>query len=145
MSGLGLGRFPIMPGTVGTLCGIPLAWALAEYLGPLGSALVLVVLWLVGVPLCTRAAAAAGKHDPGWIVWDEIVTLPWVVWGLGSVSPTVLGVAFVLHRVFDITKPPPARQLERLPAGWGIMADDVAAAFYAALTLRLLIYAGWLG
>lgn len=97
---------------------------------------ILLGLWLVGVPLCTRAATQAGLKDPGWIVWDELVTLPWVLLGVPRLSLGWLLLGFVLHRVFDIVKPPPARQSEKLPGGWGIMADDLVASIYAALAMQ---------
>lgn len=76
--------------------------------------------------------------DPGPVVWDEIATVPLVflLWPSGITWLWLL-VGFGLHRLFDITKPPPCRQLERLPEGLGVMVDDVAAAGYAAI-----VYAG---
>lgn len=131
-----------MPGTVGTLWGLPLAWGLANHCPPWAQATVTVVLVLIGVPLCTRAAEQlGGKKDPGSIVWDEIASFPIVFWG-HAMTPWTLALGFLLHRLFDITKPPPTRSLERLPRGWGIMADDVMAALFANASLWLL---RWLG
>jgi phosphatidylglycerophosphatase A len=98
-------------------------------------------LLLVGVPLCTAAgrALARGK-DPGAIVWDEIASVPIVFLAVPITNWRVAFAGFFLHRLMDTTKPPPARQLERLPEGLGVMADDVAAGVYAGLALFLLAW-----
>ena len=145
-TGLGVGFVPVAPGTVGAVWGLPLALAIVQL--PLaGQAAAIIAIFLVGVPICTAAARhLGGAKDPGSIVFDEIASLP-VVFFLVPVrgwSWTIALVGFVLHRIFDITKPPPARQLERLPTGLGIMADDFAAAVYANLALRLVIWSGLL-
>lgn len=145
-TGFGVGLIPFAPGTFGALWGLPLAWALA-WLPPAGQAAVIIALFLASVPVCTAAARhlGAGK-DPGAIVLDEIVSLPVVFFMVPAENwhwkLAVTG--FVLHRLFDITKPPPARQLERLPKGLGIMADDFAAAVYAGLSLHLVLWSGML-
>lgn len=127
-----------MPGTVGTLWGLPLAWQLSLHAPAWLQGMVTLALVAVGVPLCTRAAAQlGGKKDPGSIVWDEIASFPIVFWG-HAMTPLTLALGFVLHRLFDITKPPPTRVLERWPRGWGIMADDLMAAVYANLALWAL-------
>jgi phosphatidylglycerophosphatase A len=109
--------------------------------------LILVMLILVGVPICGWAAQALGKKDPGAVVWDEFVTVP-VVFLFVPLSlwrhPWVLAVGFVLHRVFDISKVPPVSYTERLPGGWGIMLDDVVAALYAAVCMWVIGYLGWM-
>ncbi|MCE9556038.1 MAG: phosphatidylglycerophosphatase A [Planctomycetes bacterium] len=148
-TGLGFGYAPFMPGTFGALWGLPLAWAISHIppVGPLPvwaiQALVIVAAFAVGVPLCTAAAAQLGKKDPSAVVYDEIATMPIVFFLLpfGGNWPIWVWIAgFVLHRIFDILKPPPARQLERLPTGLGIMADDAAAALYACGALHLLVW-----
>jgi phosphatidylglycerophosphatase A len=91
---------------------------------------------LAGVPLtgaANRALGAAKDHQA--IVWDEIASLPVVFFLVPMTSWRIAAAGFVLHRLFDITKPPPANWLERLPEGWGIMADDLMAAIYAGLAL----------
>lgn len=152
-TGLGFGFAPWMPGTVGAIWGLPLAFAVAHLAWPAGQLAAIVACFLVGVPICAVAARAlGGKKDPGAIVWDEIASLPIVFLGI---APERLGVGdlaaadwrlyaagFLLHRVFDIAKPPPARQVERLPGGWGIMADDAVAAAMGCASLHLL---DWLG
>lgn len=148
-TGLGFGFSPWMPGTVGAIWGLPLAFAVAHLALPAEQLAAIAACFLVGVPICAVAArASGGKKDPGAIVWDEIASFPIVFLGI---APQRLGVGdlaaadwrlyaagFVLHRIFDIAKPPPARQVERLPGGWGIMADDAMAAAMACASLHLL-------
>jgi phosphatidylglycerophosphatase A len=90
----------------------------------------IVISIAVGVPAATIAARESGRHDPGFVVIDEVAG-QWIAL-LGSPADWRHGLlALILFRLFDITKPFPARQLERLPAGWGIVFDDVAAGLYA--------------
>ncbi len=92
---------------------------------------------LLGIPAATIVAAESGKNDPGFVVIDEVA---------GQLLTLVLAVAnwkyllagFILFRGFDIWKPPPVRQLEALPAGWGIMLDDIGAGLYALLIMLAL-------
>lgn len=80
-------------------------------------------------------ARARGREDPGPVVIDEaagyLFTVAWLPHG-----PWTAAAGFVLFRVLDILKPPPARQLERIPGGWGIVLDDVAAGVIGHLLLR---------
>lgn len=151
----GIGLVPFAPGTFGTLAGIPLSLAtgaaatwLAGLIGGAGpvatvviEALLLVPVVAAGVPICTRAAAGLGLgKDPGPIVFDEAAALPLVLLVVppAARTPAMLAAAFALFRLFDITKPFPCRRLEALPAGLGIMADDQAAAVWAAACLALV-------
>jgi phosphatidylglycerophosphatase A len=102
-----------------------------------------VAVTLVGIPAATRAARAAAKKDPGFVVIDEVagqlislvaVPLKWKTFLAG----------LILFRVFDILKPPPVRQMERLPGGTGIVLDDVAAGIYALAVMQLLLHLGLL-
>ena len=145
----GVGRLGLAPGTAGAAVGAVAAAGLAAAELPLPvEASLLVAVNLVGVPICTRAVALLGRgSDPGAIVYDEAASLPLglLVVPPAARSPVVIAVAFLLHRLFDISKLPPGRQLERLPAGLGIMADDWAAAAWMALglvALRWLAQAG---
>lgn len=151
-TGSWIGLVPFAPGTFGSLWGIPLALALWQIpaIGPMDAVwvqlVVLIALVASGVPLCTLAAKRLGGKDPGSIVYDEFVCLPIVYFLLpvDSMEPIykiiVIASGFILFRIFDISKLPPARQFERFPGGLGIMADDVAAAIYANLTMQLLYY-----
>ena len=148
-TGLGAGFSPVMPGTVGSLWGLPLAWAIGQIPAagglpaPALQAAVIVLLCAIGVPLCTAAGKQFGQKDPGAIIWDEIAAMPIVFWMVPTEPlnrPLVLAAGFVLFRVFDISKLPPIKRLERLPAGLGVMADDWLAAVYAAVSLQLLLW-----
>ena len=136
-TGLGVGYLPGAPGTVGSLWGLAIAAGLDRSgLTVGGQALIVGFLVLLGVPLCGQAAEQFGRRDPGQVVFDELAALPivffFVPWGGRAAA-----LGFVWFRIFDILKPWPTRRLERLPGGWGIMADDVMAAFYAAATTWL--------
>lgn len=148
-TGLGVGRVLPAPGTWGSLWGLPLTWALLKIPSLLGQIGVLVGLFALGVPLCRRAARTLGVKDPGAVVWDELITVPIVFLGLTAdtfLHPQVAVLGFALHRLFDITKPPPCRQLEHLPDGWGIMSDDVVAGVYGWMILQLVLRScpGWI-
>ena len=130
-TGFGAGYSPFAPGTVGTLWGVLIAWAVNATL-PVWwqQAVVSAVLVMLAIPVCSAGEASAGSKDPHCVVADEYATFPLCVIGL-PVSPVVFGVAFVVHRVLDIVKPPPARQIQILPRGWGIVLDDVISSLYA--------------
>lgn len=134
----GLGLSPVLPGTIASAAATLLfVFALHGLAGPLYAALV-VGLFFAGVAVSKAAADALGQPDPGRIVIDEVcgqlVALAFLPAGW-----LPAGLAFALFRVFDIIKPWPIRRLERLPGGWGIMADDVGAGLVAAALARLAL------
>jgi phosphatidylglycerophosphatase A len=143
--GAGLGKPG--PGTWGSVAAVLLWAAFAWGVHPTANGLLVFLLagialsLLLGVPAATIAARESGRKDPGFVVIDEVAG-QWIAL-LGSPFDWRHGlIALVLFRLFDITKPFPARQLERLPEGWGIVFDDVAAGLYAwgvASLLRLWI------
>lgn len=135
--GFGTGLSPIMPGTVGTLVGLPLAWGLMQLDSTATQVAICAGLSLLSIPICEVAEKMIGGKDPGCIVADEYLTLPITVIGLSS--PWALLSGFVLHRVFDITKPPPIRQLQHIHGGFGITIDDFLAALIA-LGLNHLVF-----
>lgn len=132
--GFGAGLAPRAPGTVGTIVGLALCWALQPFLAPTSIALLAVPLFLLGIWACDVTGKALGVVDSGAIVWDEVVAfLPVVAF---AHSAWMQALAFGLFRLFDIWKPFPIRQLERrIPGGLGVMADDVLAAAYALAIL----------
>ena len=133
---------PLAPGTLGSILGIPLAWTVGLLPNWWLQAGAIMALAAVGVPLCAVAIRRlGGPHDPGCIVFDEIVGMAATLFLCDATRPAVAVAGFLLFRLFDITKPSPARELERLPHGWGVMADDLVAAVYANLSLHLLIWA----
>ena len=118
-----------------------MAWAIALLPGVWLQAVALVALAAVGVPICTAAIRRlGGSKDPGSIVFDEIVGMAASLWAIDVSRPANLVAGFLLFRLFDIAKPPPVRNVERLPDGLGVMADDCVAAVYANLSLRLLLW-----
>ena len=137
-TGFGAGFSRFMPGTVGTLWGIPLAWSVVQIPSLALQIAVCVALTLVAIPICAAAEKQFGKgKDPGCIVADEYLTLPIVYLGL-PFTPWVVLSGFMLHRIFDITKPPPIRQLQNLRGGVGIVIDDFAAALLALAVNHVL-------
>ena len=134
-TGFYCGYAPVAPGTVGSALGLVVFGVLRAIASPLGEVVTIAVLLAVGVWSASVTERYVGRTDPGIIVIDEIVgmllTFAYLNVGFGSL---VFG--FVLFRVFDIVKPYPARACERLPGGWGVMADDVVAALYAQAVLR---------
>jgi phosphatidylglycerophosphatase A len=134
-TGLGLGLSPLVPGTVGTLPGVALAVAMGTATGGAGlvwRAAVAVALALAAIPICDAAEKRLGKKDDRRIVADEYLTFPLCVLGIPWTEHLwFLGVAFVVNRICDTVKPPPARQLQRVTGGLGIVIDDVFACLYA--------------
>ena len=98
-----------------------------------------VAMFVVGVPLCRRAAELIGKKDPGSVVWDEIAAFP-IVYAFVPITSQTLILGFVLFRIFDITKPLPIRAFEQIDGGLGIMIDDTIAAVWAMIPLLVLTY-----
>jgi phosphatidylglycerophosphatase A len=140
-TGLWIGLIPFAPGTWGTLWGIPLAWGVSKLPAIWMQAGAIVAVCVAGIPLCSAAARRlGGKKDPGSIVFDEIASLPITFFLVPLDRPAVIVAGFLLHRIFDILKPQPARALERLPEGLGIMADDWIAGLYSNLALQLLVW-----
>jgi phosphatidylglycerophosphatase A len=137
-TGLGLGYLPLIPGTFGTLAGIPICllfnlggWAIY--------ALGTVLLIAVAVWVTQQADRIFGAHDSRKVVIDEVcgflVTMAFVTPGI-----LTIGVGFIFFRFFDIVKPFPAGYVDRnLPGGWGVMLDDIIAGIYANLSLQALI------
>lgn len=138
-TGFGLGYSPVASGTVGTLWGILLVAALNAWGHAAGIALAAVLLAALAIPVCHDAEAVLGRKDDGRIVADEYLTFPLCMLGLPFWP--MIGIAFVTCRFFDIVKPPPARRLQDLPGGTGIVLDDVVASLYS-LALNHAIYWG---
>lgn len=142
--GCGLGCLPVAPGTFGSLAGLPLGWLLWHWQVPVPFRLTLwLAMFLLGIPLCQRAAVLRGKKDPGSVVWDEITAFP-LIFAMIHDSWMMLVGGFLLFRVFDVAKPWPVKRFERLPGGLGIMADDQIAALYAGAVLLVLQSSGLL-
>ncbi|MBZ5680161.1 MAG: phosphatidylglycerophosphatase A [Acidobacteriia bacterium] len=143
----GIGHLRPGPGSWGSAATVLLWAALAYALPPSVRLPVAVALaglvTLIGIPAATRVARVTGVKDPQFVVIDEVagqlitliaVPLAWQSFLAG----------FILFRGFDIVKPPPVRQLEKLPEGTGIVLDDVAAGLYACAVMHLLMHFGLL-
>ena len=138
----GCGYAPAAPGTVGSAAGIAIALLIEHYWAwpPAAFAALAVVVTAPAIWAAGETARQAHVKDPQFVVVDEVVGQWLALAGARALNwKSWLG-AFLLFRLFDIWKPVPARQLESLPGGTGIMADDLMAGLYAALVLFL---AGW--
>lgn len=137
--GLGAGRSPVAPGTIGTLLGVLIYLAIADW--PLVTYLTItIILFLIGIPLCGQAAVILGQKDPPSVVFDEVVGYLVTMIAIPSGWSSVL-MGFCLFRLFDIWKPWPINLLDRhIQGGLGIMLDDVGAGLLAALCMHLLFF-----
>lgn len=142
-TGLGAGLSPIAPGTAGTLAAIPPAYAFVFLFGsaPIAQVFVLLAVSALAVWAAGAAAPGFGLKDPGQIVVDEVAGY-FVAVAFLPPSWLMLGLAFLLFRLFDIVKPPPCRRFEALSGGLGIVADDLMAGVYANLVLQILHVSG---
>ena len=133
--GFGSGLSPVAPGTFGTL----FAWlsflSLERVLSGAPLLIFLALAFVVGVLACDRTGRALGVIDHGSIVWDEIVPF-WIVLAVAPAAWQWQLAAFLLFRFFDIVKPAPANYFDqKIKNGFGVMMDDVVAAFYTLLAL----------
>ena len=135
--GAGSGLAPRAPGTAGTLLAFPLFALIEAGFAPAGQLVAIALAFALGVWACARTGRELGVADPGAIVWDEVVAFALVLF----FTPPGWGwqvAAFVLFRFFDIVKPPPIRQCDqRWKNGFGVMFDDLLAAFYTLLALAV--------
>jgi phosphatidylglycerophosphatase A len=132
----GLGGVGLAPGTVGSLVGAGLCLPLLRLGWPLHLAAAL-LLTAVAVLVSGRVAEEVRQPDPPGVIIDEVVGM-WVAALALPLGWYDLGAVFLLFRIFDVIKPAPMPRLERLPGGFGIVADDVAAGLLARFTWWLL-------
>lgn len=135
----GCGYAPAAPGTAGSLGGLAIGVVLREIAGFewWHFLLLAAIVFPAGVWAGTRTARALGIKDPGRVVVDEVIGQWITLAGAHTFNWKSYAGAFLLFRIFDIWKPAPVRQLEALPEGLGIVADDVMAGCYAAVVLWL--------
>jgi phosphatidylglycerophosphatase A len=133
---LGVGYLKPGPGTYGSIAAL-LLWAAYAWLTHPSRLAILIALLagivlaiILGVPAATIVERQSGRTDPGFVVIDEVIG-QWIALLFSPVDWRHGLIALVLFRLFDITKPFPVRRFERLPGGWGIVFDDVAAGLYA--------------
>lgn len=145
--GFGSGLAPVMPGTVGTLCAWVLFLILDQAVQSLATASVSKdLIWLgilttglwLGSWACDRTGRDLGVADHGAMVWDEFIAFWLVLWVLDASTMSFSSQfwAFIAFRFFDMVKPPPIRYFDqRLKSGFGVMFDDLLAAFYTLLLI----------
>ncbi len=146
-TGFGLGYAPVASGTFGTLPGVAIAFLASHLLacpwGVLWQSVLAAVLVVAAIPICDVAEKHFGKKDDGRIVADEYLTFPICMIGLPWNVVTVV-MAFLTARACDIVKPPPARQLQSVRGGLGVVIDDVLASVYSLILNHLLYRFVWL-
>lgn len=143
----GIGLLPGGPGTWASLAATVLWFLAARAVHAAPQTLAIATLaaaaiaTVVGIPAAAVVERESGREDPGHVVIDEVAG-QWIALALlpFDIGHALLG--FALFRLFDITKPPPARQLERLHGGLGIMMDDIAAGVYALL-VGVIVHRWW--
>lgn len=141
----GVGYMKPGPGTWGSAAGL-LLWAALAYRLPASARvpaniMLAAVVTLIGIPAATQVARAFARKDPQFVVIDEVVGQLITLVAAPLTWKSFLA-GFILFRAFDIVKPPPVRQLEKLPEGTGIVLDDVAAGLYALGVMQLLFHSG---
>jgi phosphatidylglycerophosphatase A len=138
----GAGLLKPGPGTYGSIAALLLWFGSIHLFHPsflsqtIGTIIAAIAAALIGIPAATIVARESGREDPGHVVIDEVAGQ---LIALIAIRPDWrhAALSLLLFRLFDIFKPPPIRQLERLPAGTGIMLDDVAAGLFALLVAQL--------
>lgn len=143
-----IGQWRGMPGTYGTLAGILLYITLFYPLNLFYTGLLLAPLLFLTAGFCDAAEDILFRPDPGEVILDEAIATPLCFLGLAPWMtvrglPICLLLGFLLFRIFDIVKPFGISRLQRLPGGWGILADDLAAALATCLCLHLLRLSDW--
>lgn len=133
------GYIPIAPGTVGSIIGLLVFWLIKDYASFTIEMFVAAALFFAGVWASTIVEQVLERHDPGVVIVDEVVGMLVALMLLPS-TITVIFLAFLLFRVFDIIKPYPARWCEQLSRGWGIMMDDVVAGLYVNVLIHIILW-----
>jgi len=129
------GRFPIAPGTAGTVVGV-LLYLLVKDLSPLGYGTACVGVAVLGTWAAGYADSILGTKDSPTIVIDEIAGFLAALFLVPFTWGYVLA-GFILFRFFDILKPWPLKKLQDIPGGPGVMLDDIGAAVYTNVVLQV--------
>jgi len=137
-TGFGSGLAPFAPGTAGTLVGVLISLIFMPFPWIVRFVAVLALL-AFSFYVADQAEKIYKIKDDQRIVIDEVIGFQITMVPVAINIPTLCA-GFVLFRIFDIVKPFPVKNLQRLPGGWGVVADDVAAGIYAAIVLWLLVY-----
>jgi phosphatidylglycerophosphatase A len=139
----GVGRAPFAPGTVASIVALPFAWLILRFgntplLGVAAAAASLIGIWA-----CDVYVKDTGREDPSECVIDEVAG-QWIACAFAPLSLAGFALAFVLFRLFDITKLWPISAAERLRGGLGVMADDLVAGLFAGILVAAAAYEGLL-
>ncbi|TVR50890.1 MAG: phosphatidylglycerophosphatase A [Puniceicoccaceae bacterium] len=131
------------PGTWGSLAGVLWYTVFFMHLHPIAVMVGSLLLLYLGVAFCGEAEVRLAKVDPGEIVLDEFVAIPWCFFGLELILATsnawmVFVAGFLLFRLFDILKPFGINRLQRYRGGIGVVADDLAAALATCVVLNVV-------
>jgi phosphatidylglycerophosphatase A len=146
ISTCGVGYLPLMPGTYGSLVGVGIFLGLTQVVK--GNVLVavvavsIIVITFAGIWAASRTEELSGRKDPGKVVVDEVAgqlisLFPLTLFTQWTIVAVII--SFILFRFFDIVKPYPARRLEALKGGLGIMCDDLVAGVYAAVVTSIVV------
>lgn len=143
-SGFGLGLSPFASGTCGAILGIPLGLAVSTIANVWIQIAVCAALVLIAIPICDGAEKYYGEKDDGRIVADEYMLLPICFIGQGPIwkmivdggnaridAMALIVFIFVISRIIDILKPTPARQIQAVKGGLGVVLDDLFASIYS--------------
>ena len=133
------GYFPFAPGTFATLCFIPFCYFFFSKLNPVLYLIFTIILYFIGVWSSGYASVIFNKKDPGKVVIDEVVGFLITMLFIQFTTERLIA-GFFIARILDIIKPYPARQLEILKAGNGIMVDDAVSGIYGNILLWILIF-----
>ena len=140
----GIGNVQHCPGTVGSLVGTVIYAIIIRKVAIFPRLLVMLFMLILSLIVCDIAEKILKKHDPKEVILDEFVAMPFVFFGIEEYFSQKLSVAFIMiigfiiFRIFDILKPLGINRLQKLPGGIGIVADDIAAAIYSNITLKVL-------
>ena len=138
VSGFYVGASPLVPGTVGSLWGIVLWWAVGGgWIAPL---IAIAFLIITGIPAVTTIERSLGVEDRRIVVLDEVIGMAITMLGIPAGRWDIAVIGFVAFRVFDIFKPFSARAAERLHGGLGVILDDVFAGIYGFVVVQLLYF-----
>jgi phosphatidylglycerophosphatase A len=149
VTGFGLGWLPLAPGSWGSLPPVIIFALLHHSNIPVTFiAAVLVILATAASIICVKftpvSMSATGKNDPGEVVADEIagqsIALLFACAVIDNPLWITAGGSYFFYRLLDTTKPWPIHRLEKLPAGWGVLLDDLAAGVYGGVTFLIALY-----
>ncbi|MDR1528365.1 MAG: phosphatidylglycerophosphatase A [Puniceicoccales bacterium] len=140
----GLGKFPIMPGTLGSFMGLLLHIILLQNLSIFPMIFTLITIILLAIVTCDMAEKVIGEKDPSCVILDEFVAMPICFLGIKHFVPATVAMwkiwvfGFIIFRIFDILKPFGIKKSQDLSGGIGIVVDDIIAAAYANFTMILI-------